>query len=560
MAADEALLRMLTLQHRALASDVPVADASGPCAAARLSEWAGQFAASSAVSAAGSSEAGDVVARRYRTAARMLNDGDWSRARGAVYDVCIGVQSIAETSVSGLGFGGSRAAPSVRAARMLQRWAHDCSVVAGYVPERAPTREDHKRILMLYHELGGTLLVGTLGGLLPESLVGVDALGELAADLEAFGEVNRKTALSAAVHLASTTAAQQMDAVALLQRHGLCGEDEATLASEDAWDATSVRLCATLMLRAGDSAGALALLKQSVAAAHSMHAFMGAFELGSRLPPPPGAATTSAGQLRFSLEQMLEVLEAALLQPRHGLASEGQLLRWQLRRMLDFGQPRDAQAAPPLACPPPSPSAPLDEPRVRVVVPFVASERARLTSLLRRWAGSSAPCTLPRRVGAPGVAPGAADLTFLFADPPGAGQEWLHPPEALVGEAARCFGRVELRHANLSRAAQHYVGGWDNTGPNSLFFGLWNDDAVQSAGHDFLFWMETDVVPVAGRWVERILEEARSPRGFWRKGPAQQPALTHSMVRAVPGTKPRRPVAFELSAVRALRSASTITT
>ena len=146
------------------------------------------------------------------------------------------------------------------------------------------------------------------------------------------------------------------------------------------------------------------------------HAFMGAFELGSRLPPPPGAATTSAGQLRFSLEQMLEVLEAALLQPRHGLASEGQLLRWQLRRMLDFGQPRDAQAAPPLACPPPSPSAPLDEPRVRVVVPFVASERARLASLLRRWAGS-APCALPRRVGAPGVAPGAVDLTFLFADP-----------------------------------------------------------------------------------------------------------------------------------------------
>ena len=65
MAADEALLRMLTLQHRALASDVPVADASGPRAAARLSEWAGHFAASSAVSAAGSSEAGDVVARRY---------------------------------------------------------------------------------------------------------------------------------------------------------------------------------------------------------------------------------------------------------------------------------------------------------------------------------------------------------------------------------------------------------------------------------------------------------------------------------------------------------------
>ena len=110
---------------------------------------------------------------------------------------------------------------------------------------------------------------------------------------------------------------------------------------------------------------------------------MGAFELGSRLPPPPGAATTSAGQLRFSLEQMLEVLEAALLQPRHGLASEGQLLRWQLRRMLDFGQPRDAQAAPPLACPPPSPSAPLDEPRVRVVGSLSAAELRRTHDTLR---------------------------------------------------------------------------------------------------------------------------------------------------------------------------------
>ena len=39
-------------------------------------------------------------------------------------------------------------------------------------------------------------------------------------------------------------------------------------------------------------------------------------------PPPPA---------RFAPEHMLEVLEAALERPQHGLASEGHLLRWQLR-------------------------------------------------------------------------------------------------------------------------------------------------------------------------------------------------------------------------------------
>ena len=49
-------------------------------------------------------------------------------------------QSIAETWY----LASASAAPAprlARAARMPQRWAHDCSVVAGYVPERAPTRE-----------------------------------------------------------------------------------------------------------------------------------------------------------------------------------------------------------------------------------------------------------------------------------------------------------------------------------------------------------------------------------------------------------------------------------
>jgi hypothetical protein len=42
--------------------------------------------------------------------------------------------------------------------------------------------------------------------------------------------------------------------------------------------------------------------------------------------------------------------------------------------------------------------------------------------------------------------------------------------------------------------------------------------------------METDVAPVADAWLERLREETAAPRGFWRKGPVQQPAVSHTMV------------------------------
>jgi hypothetical protein len=86
-----------------------------------------------------------------------------------------------------------------------------------------------------------------------------------------------------------------------------------------------------------------------------------------------------------------------------------------------------------------------------------------------------------------------------------------------------------VRHANLSAAEQHYLGGWDNTGPNNLFFRLFRDPWLHST-YNVLVWMETDMVPVQPRWIERLLEEASTPRGFWRKGPAQQPRLAHAMV------------------------------
>ena len=37
------------------------------------------------------------------------------------------------------------------------------------------------------------------------------------------------------------------------------------------------------------------------------------------------------------------------------------------------------------------------------------------------------------------------------------------------------------------------------------------------------------MVPIAPRWLDRLLEEAGA-RSYWRKGPAQQPTLQHDMV------------------------------
>ena len=57
---------------------------------------------------------------------------------------------------------------------------------------------------------------------------------------------------------------------------------------------------------------------------------------------------------------------------------------------------------------------------------------------------------------------------------------WMREePSRVLGEAAACFRSVYVRHGNLSSAEQHYIGGWDNTGPNNLFYRLFLDDAFQ---------------------------------------------------------------------------------
>ena len=247
-------------------------------------------------------------------------------------------------------------------------------------------------------------------------------------------------------------------------------------------------------------------------------------------------------------------------------------------------------------------------------MPFVAAERARLTANLASWAdgGGLEPCRSRNH----STALPTVDLMLYAAFARGDGSEWLEPPESLLGQgAAGCFRRVIVRYANLSAPEQYYIGGWDNTGPNHLFYRLFFDANVHAhcARHrqsnrspgarapaasppvahpstacctkpaarrllhegcctkparpprpplpsspptscctraptaqlirtaraccmcappadDILMWMEADVVPVRPRWLDRVLDEAKSPRGFWRKGPAQQPRLQHSMI------------------------------
>ena len=174
------------------------------------------------------------------------------------------------------------------------------------------------------------------------------------------------------------------------------GEDERA----DLWAHAGVRVCAALLLRAGRVGEALELLKAIVTKMPTMHAFLAMFEVASRLPPPSSPSSPSLPSsspsppplppLRFSAEHMLEVLETALGVPQHGLASEGNLLRWQLQRALRFGQAQPA-LAPPLACPPTAASAPLERPKIVIVMPFVAAERSRLVSNLGRRVSLIAP-------------------------------------------------------------------------------------------------------------------------------------------------------------------------
>lgn len=539
---EEALTRMLTLHHRSLVSDQPLPLSSLPASAgvaagscshaptptgstwesASFSPWLARYVSSEVALLASRSPRATEFELHFRRTADSLISGDFPAGRKALHSACTAGKLLAHETEEG-------------ARATLDQWVQDCTTVLHYVPTQAPVREDHKRLLMLLHDLGATIALLNLVGSSPLSFLSPVALGPLADSIVAFGESNRKTALSRALAM-SADASRQDEAVDELARHGLCepgGRDEA---SPDIWAVAGVRVCATLLLRARRPADALSLLKALVSSMHTLHAFISAFEVASRLPLPSGVAAAGEEEggppLRFTQAQMLEILDAALAQPQHALASEGNLLRWHLERSLRWGVMNPP--SPPLACPPPQPAPLLTSPRVLVVVPFVASEAERLQQSLRRWArgGKYSPCASRGGRAADGNDRfgGAVDLMLYAADPLGGSVDaWLHPTDRLLHGAADCFRSVYVRHANLTEDEQFYVGGWQNTGPNNLFYRLMFDESVHSS-YDALFWMEADVYPISANWLQRLREEAALPRGYWRKGPAQQPKLSHAMV------------------------------
>ncbi|KAL1524750.1 hypothetical protein AB1Y20_019633 [Prymnesium parvum] len=525
-AEEEALARMLTLHLRSLASERPLPlselhahpSCPAPTAGSHTSPSAGVSPRSAIALRA---------ERLFQQTSAALREGEWTHARLALEQTCEAALAVSEeTRRRG-------------AELLLSRWHAECEVLLRHLPATPPAAGDHARLLLLLHELGGALLLFGLLGVLPEPVVGLGALHEVAMAINEFGTTNRKTAVSMALWLGATDHERVHEALELLRRYQMCGErEDGSLVGEeerDAWADVGVRLCATLLLRTGRAEEALALLKRVAGEARTVHAFLSLFELSGRLPFPSNAPEARP---RFTQEQMLEVLEAALRHPHHAAASEPHLLAWQLRTNLNFGHAH--APAPPFHCPPhprPSPPPPLSlpplslppphptPPRLLIVVPFVARERARLEAALRRWAvgGAYAPCAS----GAPAL---SVDLLLYLADPPGLGAEgWRLPLPRLLHGAHVCFRDISLRHANLTKEEQYYAGGWDNTGPNNLFYRLFFDPAVHDR-YDVLMWMETDVYPIINNWLPLLYEEARAPRIFWRKGPSQQSDLAHGMV------------------------------
>ena len=573
---EAAMRRMLTLHHRSLVSNIPLPiqplpgmeatpakEANDTCAAVAagdtygyptsISPWAARFAVQEHQLSTASKAHADGYERLFSATTQALHDSRFADARKRLHALCLHGQAHAHALRA------PQRKPSAETADagMVENWVQDCSTLLQYMPQTAPTPEDHKRLFMLLHDLGGSLLLLYLLGGLSTPLLPARPLADLANNLgNSFGEWNRKTALTRALSQAEEgDTSSAFSAVTLLRENKLCEPPGAPGAAAnddgDMWVQVGVRACAVLLLRSGRVGEALDVLRMLVPPAPTMHPFLSAFELASRLPPPratmqrfeelpkpkpaSGESAAMSGALppvRFGLEHMLEILEAALLEPQHGLASEGQLLKLHLTTMLRWGQ--SSPPTLPLKCDPPAQQPLLRTPRVVVVMPFVGSEKQRLISALGSWrdGGGLEPCALsaPRGEASGAAGGGTVDLLLYSAGRPDEeGGGWLTPAEKLLQGADRCFRRVRTRYANLTAAEQYYIGGWDNTGPNNLFYRLFLDRTFQKE-YDVMMWMETDVAPVAPHWLERVLEEAAAPRSFWRKGPAQQPRLSHPMV------------------------------
>ena len=200
------LQRMLMLQHRALFGDRPLplssvdssaaseANAGAGTCSSGISDWEAQFASEQAEPQPQTPQAA-AFAAHFPVVVRAFNEGAWDTAQDLLYQLCLAGQTTAQAyemiaRATSDGVGGAAGAagaagvaeetPWFGYAQRVTAWLQDCTTLVQYVPRQPPVREDHKRLLMLLHDLGGSLVLLQLLGVLGEALVGFAALGELA--------------------------------------------------------------------------------------------------------------------------------------------------------------------------------------------------------------------------------------------------------------------------------------------------------------------------------------------------------------------------------------------
>ena len=271
LAEEQAMMRMLTLNHRALLSDrplpvQPIDEDASSCAATAAnaadadgypvgtSAWLADFAAVEQSDATlRGAHAADIEQRFTRTV-HALRDGQFAMAREALHGACLSAQQLAQLSKQQLlqqrtgaidvfealerPAAGLVSTIDEQSAQVFDGWVHECATMLQYMPTAPPNREDHKRLFMLMHDLGSTLLLTHLLGVLPAPVLRPEIMAELAQLVLEFGEANRKTALSRALGTALGGALSPARGAALgvqlLREHGHCEPPESSGADERA--------------------------------------------------------------------------------------------------------------------------------------------------------------------------------------------------------------------------------------------------------------------------------------------------------------------------------------
>lgn len=306
---ESAFTRMLTLHQRTMFSDRPLELSELPAAAgvkraatgrreescnassstdwrsAVASPWQAAFTTSETLAMTNRSELAIAVEHLFTASTRAVRDAQFPEARQQLYQACLAGQALLE------------ALPAPQQARsagiVLQQWVSDCGKLLQYVPIDLPVREDHKRLLMLLHDLGGNLLLYGLLGILPEMVIQPAGLSGVAEAIEGFGESNRKTAFSRALGMGCAVQPRLGQAIELLRQYGLCAESEAASAEatvaadseKDVWGEVGMRLCSVLLLRSGRADRALSLIKQQLQRCLSWNRNWDLCPLGAQLDP-----------------------------------------------------------------------------------------------------------------------------------------------------------------------------------------------------------------------------------------------------------------------------------